>query len=134
MGFANVTVKRNGLLCRPLESGQVSISRTGVALFHRDDMVLVDIGDEVALLADTGGSLRVALRRPRLPEDADSVVRVATLKRAGRPIRGRVVVNISSAIRELGLVVRAVAGRWQLTTKEDLLILGFTQGAPSGEA
>ena len=133
MGFANVTVKRNGLLCRPLESGQVSISRTGVALFHRDDTALVDIGDEVALLRDVG-SLRIALRRPRLPEDADSVARVTTPKRAGRPVRERATVNLAPAIRELGLTLKAAAGRWELATKDDLLIVQLMQAAPSGEA
>jgi hypothetical protein len=43
-------------------------------------------------------------------------------------------VNLAPAIRELGLTVKAAAGRWELTTKDDLLIVQLMQAAPSGEA
>ena len=133
MGFVSVEVKGRGSLFSPLEEGQTSITTGGLALFRREDLALVDIADEAALRADCG-SLRIALRRPRLPDDAGSVTRVTTPKRAGRPVRGRATVNLAPAIRELGLTVKAAAGRWELITKDDLLIVQLMQAAPSGEA
>ena len=93
-----------------------------MALFHTEDLGLVNIADEAALLADSG-TLRVALRRPRLPEDDGCVARVTTVVRNKKPVRSRKNVMLAAAIRRLGLTLAAAAGKYELTTKDDLLVV-----------
>ena len=132
MGFEPVEVKSAGELFRPLEAGEVSIAKTGFALFLLEDLLLVNIADQAALLADSGGTLRIALRRPRLPEDEGCVAEVRPLKRRDRPVRGRMNVNLASAIRQLGLTLAAAGGRrYELTTHRDLLIVNLASPKPN---
>lgn len=135
MSFKSVFIPSRATYFRGLEAGEVSIAKTGVGLFMVEDLALVSIAGEAALLADNG-TLRLGLRAPRLPEDRGSIVRVAPVKRGGKPVRGKVQVSLAPGLRELGLTLLAVSGRYPLSTKGGLLIInvGDPKAAPaSGE-
>lgn len=136
MSFKRVSVPIAGETFRPLGAGEVSVAKTGVALFRREDLELVGIKDGVALLVDAG-NLRVAIRKPRLPADDGCVARVVPARRNGKQLPDRAHVNLAAAVRAAGLTVRAVGGaRYPLTTKDDLLIIGLVDvgSAPGTKA
>lgn len=126
MSFEPVRVARNGDVFRSLAEGHVSVPSKGSALWHADDLALVSITDQAALLADPG-TLRVALRKPRPEDDPETVVNVTAETRRGRPVPGKRRCNLAPAIRQLGLTTKAVGGAtYPITTKDDLLIVSFT--------
>lgn len=107
----------------PLQSGQVSIDKGGNARFLREDLDLVGIGDSVVVLTDEL-TLRVALRKPR-PSDAGRTMTVSSPKGPHGTDKTRAYIRLSGALRELRLEPEAVKGRYELTTKDDLLIVNL---------
>lgn len=64
----------------PLPEGMVAFDKNGTGLFHVADLQLVGIGGRVIVLADNGGTLRVALRKVRGGEESKAA-KVAIVKR-----------------------------------------------------
>jgi len=110
-----------------LEQGQVSISKTGQARFCREDLDLVGITDSLVILLDQE-LLRLAFRKPRSGEEQNAY-RVTGAHSGKRVAKTRATVQIGRALREIRLEPEAVAGRYELTTKDDLLILNLANGA-----
>jgi len=124
MAFVNVEVRRSGRAMPPLQEGQVSVGKSGLARFRTADLRLVGIEGEVALLCDIS-TQRIGLRKPRFPEDIGSVVCVGEVKSEGKPVPDKRMISLGPAIRQLGLLPAAVRGRAELMTKDGLLIISL---------
>ncbi len=111
-----------------LPEGSCSIAKGGMAMFHAADLSLVGIVDRAVVLADTG-TLRIALR-PAVDGEEAVTVPCRPVRRAGGKVdHRRREVNLSAAIRALGLTAKAAAGRYEVLTKGSLLIVGLTAAA-----
>ena len=134
MSFERVSANSaSGHWFNPLSENEASIAKTGQACLRLESLMAADIGDEAALLIGQA-TLRIALRRPRRPEDEGSIARVTPVKRRGKAVKHRMTVLLGSAIRQLGLTLQAVGGqRYALTTKDDLLIINLGAAQPAGD-
>ena len=135
MAFKVVRPLRGGLQFNPLPAGFVSVARSGLATFHSEDLKLVKIGDLAVLFADTDGSFRVALRAAKRGEEELAVKVNPVVRKKGKLDGRRRKVNLSPAIRGLGLTPGVeTAGRFELSTKGVMLIFGFIKngGRPAG--
>jgi hypothetical protein len=120
-----------------IEEGQVSISRSGDATFRREDLDLVKIGAYAIVLADPE-TLRLAVRAPRDNERLESVAVGVITKGKEKKDAGRRRIRLTRAIKRLDLTCEAVAGRFDLLAKDDLIIIPLigmdTKGAkPAGD-
>ena len=116
-----VYVPRGSGFGPPLPSGTARLGRAGTLALNAVDLVEMNMGGEcLALLVDPS-SRRLALRAPR---DGEPSVRVPNKTKKGRP-RTRRVVNVRGALKQMGLEVRALAGDYELLTRDDLLIVHF---------
>jgi len=109
-----------------LRDGECSIHRNGTVLVQREELDLVGIGDKVTVLVD-GATMRIAFRKPR-PDEEDSAIRLKHMKNKHGAPGSRCHINIAGAICAMQLEPEAVAGRYEPTTKEDLLIINLTDG------
>ena len=109
----------------PIPEGQVSIDKRGTLTVRSTDLALVRIKDTAIILSDEL-TLRIALRAPRLNEQrkAYAVARIFREKNQPDPDWRRI--GLRSAISAINLEPAAVAGRYTLMTKEDLVIINLT--------
>lgn len=115
-----------------LDESEGALSPKGSLTVRAEALEAIGAGAELVVLADAG-SLRIALRRPRDGE-GQLAVGVAVVK-SGTRATDRRRITITAALRKLSLEPAAVAGRYQLTTHEDLLIVnlaGETSAARDG--
>jgi hypothetical protein len=105
-----------------LEKGQASISRSGDGTFRVQDLELAGIKNYAVVLADKE-TLRLAVRAPRDNERLDSVAVGIVRKGAAKVDAGRRRIRLARGIKHLDLTPEAVAGRFDLLAKDDLLIL-----------
>ncbi|MGE0481831.1 MAG: hypothetical protein AB7Q17_15315 [Phycisphaerae bacterium] len=112
----------------PLEEGQVAIDATGTATMRAADLESAGIAHYCIVLADAG-TLRIAIRAPRDDERALSVA--VSVVRHGKEQRdaGRRRVSLGRAIKRCGVEIDAVRGRYDLRTKDDLLIIDLASVA-----
>lgn len=128
MGFE--FVPRGTFGAKPgLSEGEVALLAGGVLTFRRDDLALVGIGDRVAVLVDRG-TLRIAFRAPTEDEAADA----SQFYREKDSESGRRKLLVNRALKELGLNARDLAGRYQLMTKDRLLIWTPTDASSADKA
>ncbi|MEP0848136.1 MAG: hypothetical protein HRF50_15100 [Phycisphaerae bacterium] len=134
MSLRLVKPRPGGDAFRPLPEGWCSVSKVGVLLAYTSDLELVQVDSRAVLLAD-GATLRIGIRRPD-DEEAEYAVSVRPVRRgAGKLDRKRREVNVLPAIRELGLTPAAAAGRYELRTKDNTLLIELTGAAQhAGEA
>jgi hypothetical protein len=113
-------IERGTFATVPLQPGICSVNKSGLLLVCTEDLALVGIADLVVVMscADTR---RIALRRPRDGEDQ------AAFHVGGRASRRTV--NIQRALRAIGLTCMQAAGRHELATKDDLLLLNLASAA-----
>jgi hypothetical protein len=109
------SVVKRRTLSTPIPAGKATLTKAGQLGIHRTDLASVKIADTVVLLADRD-TCRLAVRRPRDDEAADARA-VAKAKGARRTV------SINGALAELGLKAADMAARYELTKKDDLLIL-----------
>lgn len=114
----------------PLPEGVGALDANGVALFRAGDLGLVGVKERAVVLCDEAG-LRVAVRRCRKGEESKSVL-VHFVKR-GETDTNRRRINLARAIKELCLVPGAVRGRYELTTKDNLIIIALANDKLGGE-
>jgi hypothetical protein len=114
-----------------LERGWCSIARDGRAVFRAEDLALVKIEGRARLLADTG-TLRVAIRRPRDDAELAKSMTVQVVKRGSGTATSRRAIQVGRAIKAIGVSVAACVGRYELQTKEDLLILTLVDISKGG--
>ena len=108
-----------------LAEGEVSVDRRGHALFRTDDLQSIGIREYAIVMVDSSG-MRIALRAVRDGEQAQSI-RVSTVTRsAGIVNEARRKINMQPALRELALEPHAARGRYEMLTKDDLLIIPLT--------
>ncbi len=107
----------------PLEEGWVAIHMDGALTLRADDLASVGIEQFAAVLCDPG-TLRIAVRKPKEHEFARATAVGVVRGKAGKDT-GRRTIRATRAFRELCLDSRACAGRIELTTKDDLLILNL---------
>ncbi|GMU22836.1 MAG: hypothetical protein AMXMBFR13_29200 [Phycisphaerae bacterium] len=119
----------------PLEEGFASIDKNGTGRFHTEDLGLVGIGDLAVVMTDEI-TMRLALRAAR-QEEGRKALRVTMVHYGKKPRPDRRSIRLSGAIREMNLEPRSVAGRYKLTTKENLIIINLaedeSQAATDGE-
>ena len=113
-----------------MERGQISLGKTGQLWLCAEDCEQVSIRDRCVILADSG-TLRIGLRAADHGE-VEFAARVGIVK--GRKCRdsGRRCINVARALRQLGLEVEAVRGRYQLAQKDNLLILALCPDLTAG--
>jgi len=107
----------------PLKTGQCAIDRDGRIMFRSEDLELVKIGGFALVLADTS-TLRLAVRPPHAGEAARAMQVTVMKKKSGADTKRRAI-NVKRAIKALCLDPAAVKGRYNLTTKNDLLIVNL---------
>lgn len=109
-----------------LPEGFCSIDRGGTVRFHKEDLALVGIEDVAVLLTDEL-TLRIAIRRPK-PNEGRQAYRIAPAmwggKKGGKDL-GRRQLLLKRALREIRIDPEAAAGRYELTTKDDMLIISL---------
>ena len=108
-----------------------SIDRTGTARFCRQDLELVGLEDEAVILTDELG-MRIALRKPRAGEKQHAY-RLAVQKYGKRANPDRRAISFRRALAELHLDPKDTAGRFELTTKDDLLIVTLCDMSEASE-
>ncbi len=128
MGFKVYVPKT--ITFNPLEEGYVALCAAGNARFHREDLALVGIEGAATVLTDEL-TLRIALRKPR-PNETGKTMLVTSPKEGTAAERTRAHVRLAGALRELRLDPKAAKGRYELTTKDDLLIINLA-GCKAGE-
>ena len=132
MGFVIVEPGRAGFDVDPLAEGSVAVRRSGDLIALRDDLSLVSIGDCCTVLADAA-TKRIALRAPTDDEAANAQA-VLVLRRGNkqRDDSGRRRIMLKRALARIGLTPEQAVGRYELTTKENLLILNLSEvGGPA---
>ena len=107
----------------PIPEGFMSIDKGGTARFHTDDLELAGIDDTAIVLVDES-TLRIALRKPRDGEEARAY-RVAPVRSGSKVDPARRQMLLRSALNELRIEPRNAAGRYELRTKDDLLIVSL---------
>lgn len=129
MGFE--IVEPGTFLREPIGEGTCSIHRNGTVTFCAADLKLVGMDLYALVLADPG-LLRIGLRKPRTADERKQS-RALTPRSGRNGQSGHVSIQLGAAIRRLGLKPEAVAGRYDLITKDDLLILPLASGEPRGK-
>ena len=99
----------------PLPKGKCSIAKSGKLTAHAEDLAVAEIGKRAVVLADRD-SFRIALRAAREGDDSRSVA-VATVTGKSKRDTGRRGLNVARAIRNVGLEVENVVGRYELMAK-----------------
>jgi hypothetical protein len=108
-----------------LDENSVSIERSGTVLLRVGPLAMIGVTDQVVALADAE-LMRVGLRRPT-DDETDFAFNVRTLRTKSGRDTGRRHINLTAAIRRLGLEPRDVGGqRLPLMSKDDLLFVTFT--------
>lgn len=115
--------EKKQLAFNPLEQGQVSIDRDGTARFLTEDLELVGIENSAIVLTDEL-TLRIAVRKPR-PGEAGKAMSVAFVRKGKTVDKSRAQIRLTGALHALRLDTDAVRGRYDLTTKDDLVILNL---------
>ncbi|MFH1746180.1 MAG: hypothetical protein ABIG44_03965 [Planctomycetota bacterium] len=115
-----------------LAEGEVSLGKRGTLLARVADLELVGIGNYSIILADTSGTLRLALRAVRDGEQ-DKSVACGVVTRKGGADSGRRRINVARAIKRLSLTPEACAGRYQLNVHHDELLIVNLTGASGKE-
>lgn len=110
-----------------LGEGEVSVQRVGTVTMRPSDLAEVGITDRVAVLADQE-NLRIAFRRPADGEESFAV----RMPKNKKPERSQFC--IMPALRTIGVDPAGVAGRYELTTKDNLLILTLTDASSKDKA
>ncbi len=105
-----------------LRSGQCTIDKSGSLLVLLEDLPLVDIDTRAVVLADADNQ-RLAIRAPREGENALAVQVRPVYARRNKRESGRRRITIGHALRAMGLTPAQVAGRYELSTHDDLLIV-----------
>ncbi len=112
-----------GAFCftEPLGEGEVSISRNGTLTARAEDLALVGISKYAIVLADAG-TLRLGLRAVRDGEEQKS--RACSVITTGKQKRdsGRRRITVTRALKQLGLKVEDVCGRFTLKMHRDELV------------
>lgn len=106
-----------------IPEGYVSIDRGGNARFHAEDLQLVGIEGVAIVLVDEM-TLRIGIRKPRSGEQQNAYM-VRPVYKGKKPDRSRLQISLRSALNELRLEAKAVAGRYQLMSKGDLLTINL---------
>lgn len=109
--------------CESIPDGFCSVDRGGTGRFHTEDLALVEI-DKVAIVLVDEMTLRIGLRKPRPGEEAKAYL-CRPVYAGRRPDEKRRQVSLRSALSELRIDPEAAAGRYELTTKDDLLIINL---------
>lgn len=104
----------------PLGEGECSLSRNGTMVLRTEDLELVGIGAYAIVLADCE-NLRLGLRAVRDGEQQSSVA-CSVIRRKNSDDTGRRRIQITRALRRLGLTAEAVAGRYSLQVHRDELL------------
>jgi hypothetical protein len=105
--------------------GQAVIGKNGRLKLRAETLAGVGVMDTCVVGAD-GGTLRLMLRAPRLPDEAEYVIAVGTVRgKKGKGDAGLRTVNVSRGLGELGLDAATAKGRYATTVHEGLLILGL---------
>ncbi len=105
-----------------LGEGQVTLDKNGRLLARQEDLSLVQINGSAMVLIDCA-TLRIALRCCADDGEQDLAVTVSETHKGGHRDNGRRSLQLGRAIRKLGLEPSACVGRYQLKTKDNLLIL-----------
>jgi hypothetical protein len=100
-----------------IAAGECSIGKSGTLTARFADLILVGVGNYAIVLVDTS-TRRIAVRGPRDGEQANSVS-ASIIPNAKKQDSGRRKLNISRALRRLGLDASAVAGRYELHRHEN---------------
>jgi hypothetical protein len=132
MAFQLVRAGQRSEFFRAMPEGVCSIDGAGAALFHKSDLELVDIADQAAILADPD-TLRIAVRKPRADDDPAAIVRVTIITNKRGAPTGRAKIPVGATIRECGLTAKAARGRYDLATKDDLIIVALADAGRLGE-
>ena len=120
MGFELFVPKMRAVGIGP---GQASLDASGNMRLHRSDLGRAGIGKAAALLTDRSNG-RVAVRPPKESEPSLSV----------RPNKSNTaaVLNVGRALDRMGLDPKKVKGRFEVTQKENLLVIQLVN-RPAGK-
>lgn len=116
-------LEKRAFFSDPIPEGFVSIDKGGTARFHTEDLELVGIDGAAIVLVDET-TLRIALRKPREGEEARAY-RVAPVRCGSKVDPARRQLMLRSALNEIRVDPKRAAGRYELRTKDDLLIVGL---------
>jgi hypothetical protein len=119
-----VVAKKTFRLPEPLAEDAISIQRSAVATLRLEPLAMIGVTDRAVVLADPE-LMRIGIRRPT-EDEADIAFAVHTLRsKAGKDSRRRHV-NLTPAIRRLGIEPREVGGRYTLMSVEATLFVTLT--------
>ncbi len=111
-----------------LEEGQCTLTRSGAATFRLGDLALIGVSDRVSVFVDQA-NFRIGFKRPT-EVDLDGAYRVSIARAFSNAKRsqanadtGRRTVNIGRALKLLGVDPRVVAGRYDLSCKDDAILI-----------
>lgn len=111
-----------------LPEGMISLQKSGLATVRIEDLVLVGIpadAGKVAVLACSETN-RIAIRRWIQEEHGDSAFAIrAPTKQKGVKNESVRMLNLNAPLKRLGIKPEAYAGRYELHTKDDLLLLNL---------
>jgi len=118
----------------PIPEGQASIDKTGTLTIRTEDLALVHIEDAAIVLTDEL-TMRIALRAARGNERAKAYTVFKVFRAAKKLDPKWRRIGLGGVIKAMNLEPAAVAGRYELTTKENLLIVNLTgaDGDENGE-
>ena len=118
----------------PIPEGQASIDKTGTLTIRTEDLALAQIEGTAIVLTDEL-TMRIALRAPREHERAKAYTVFKVFRAAKKLDPKWRRIGLGGVIKAMNLEPAAVAGRCELITKENLLIVNLTgaDGDENGE-
>lgn len=117
---------------RGLADGEVSLDKNGTATFRAEDLALVGI-DGVAVVLVDELTMRVAVRAAR-PSDGKRALLVKPVKRHNGKLTGSRRIYLGGALRSIRIDPGAVRGRYELTTKDNLIIINLVDATNGDDA
>lgn len=108
---------------QPDSPRHLSLDRYGLARFHTADLQAIGIDGQATIMIDVD-TRRIGLRRPRDGE-AEQTAIVRPVRDGGKLVESRRTINLRPAIEQIGIEPAEITGRYELTAKDDLLILAL---------